>query len=132
MRTKVRTALALTAGLVFGAIGFGAPHAQTNTPMAYWVTETLQITDQVAFMNAVKAVPPTLQPYGGHYIVLGGTILPGEGLPPKRITIVAFDSFDKAREWVNDPKAAAVRAEAGKYAKSRNYTVEGAIPGSLP
>ena len=90
------------------------------------------MTDPAAFMNAIKRVPPTLQPYGGKYIVLGGKILPGEGPPPNRITIVAFDSFDKAQQWVNDPKAAAVRAEAAKYARSRNYTVEGATAGSMP
>lgn len=132
MKMQIKTALTLTAGVVIGAIGFGALRAQTNAPMAYWVTETLEITDQAAFMNAIKGVPPTLQPYGGRYIALAGKILPGEGLPPKRITIIAFDSFDKARQWVYDPKAAAVRAEAAKFAKSRNYTVEGATAGSTP
>jgi uncharacterized protein (DUF1330 family) len=132
MRTQIKTALTLTVGVFIGAIGFGALRAQTNAPMAYWVTETLETTNQAAFMNAIKAVPPTLQPYGGRYIALGGRILPGEGSPPKRITIVAFDSFDKARQWVDDPRAAAVRAEAAKYATSRNYTVEGATAGSTP
>jgi uncharacterized protein (DUF1330 family) len=132
MRTQIKSALTLTAGVVIGAIGFGTLYAQTKAPMAYWVTETLEMMDQAAFLNAIKAVPPTLQPYGGHYIVLAGKILPGEGSPPKRITIIAFENFDKAQQWVNDPKAAAARAEAANYAKSRNYTVEGATAGSTP
>jgi uncharacterized protein (DUF1330 family) len=132
VRTQIKSALTLIVGVVIGAVGFGTLHAQITAPMAYWVTETLEVLDQAAFLNAIKAVAPTLQAYGGRYIALGGKILPGEGPPPKRITIVAFDNFDKAEQWVNDPKAAAARAEAAKYAHSRNYTVEGATPGSTP
>ena len=63
--------------------------------------------------------------HGGRYIVLGGKIVPGVGSPPARITIIAFDSLQKAQEWYNDPAAVAARAEAQKYAKVRDYTVEG-------
>jgi len=63
--------------------------------------------------------------FGGHYIVLGGKITLGEGAPPRRITIIAFDSLEKAQQWFNSPVAAAARAEAQKFAKIRSYIVEG-------
>jgi uncharacterized protein (DUF1330 family) len=81
--------------------------------------------DQAAFANAIKAVPPTVQAHGGRYIVLGGKIVPGIGSPPSRITIIAFDSLEKAQEWYNDSAAVAARTEAQKYAKIRDYTVQG-------
>ena len=93
--------------------------------IAFWVTETLEVSDQAAFLNVIKAVPATLQPFGGKYIVLGGKIAPGEGSPPRRITIVAFDSLEKAQQWFDSPEAIAARTEAQKFAKIRSYFVEG-------
>ena len=125
MTTQIKLAATLASSFVFGCIGFGALHAQTKISPAFWITETLEVSDQPAFLNVIKAVPATLQPYGGQYIVLGGNIAPGEGSPPRRITIVAFDSLEKAQQWFNSPAATAARAEAQKFAKIRSYFVEG-------
>jgi uncharacterized protein (DUF1330 family) len=115
----------LAVAIVGCAMGCHELHAQTRPAPAYWITETLEVTDQAAFLKAIKAVPPIVKAHGGHYIVLGGKIVPGVGSPPPRITIIAFDSLQKAREWYDDPAAVAARAEAQKYAKVRDYTVEG-------
>jgi uncharacterized protein (DUF1330 family) len=126
MKTQIRTGVALLSGIAIGGIGFGALYAQTRAPAAYWVTETIELSDQAAFMNAIKAVFPTVQQFGGKYIVLGGKIAADVGPEPKRITIIAFESFDKAQQWLADPTARAARAEVNKHAKTRAYTVEGA------
>src|ERR1043165_3085941 len=123
MTTQIRLAAALASSFAFGCIGFGAPHAQTKMSPAFWVTETLEVSDQAAFLNVIKAVPATLQPFGGQYIVLGGKIAPGEGSPPRRITIVAFDSLEKAQQWFDSSEAIAARTEAQKFAKIRSYFV---------
>ena len=125
MTKKVKVAAALASSFVLGCIAFGALHAQTKISPAFWVTETLEVSDQAAFLNVIKGVPATLQPFGGQYIVLGGKIAPGEGSPPRRITIVAFDNLDKAQQWFDSPTATAARAEAQKFAKIRSYFVEG-------
>jgi uncharacterized protein (DUF1330 family) len=125
MKPRIHILIALLCGVVIGGVGFGALHAQTRTASAYWVTEVLEMGDQAAFMKAIEAVPPTVQPFGGHYAVLGGRIAGDVGPPPRRIAIIAFDSMDKAEKWVSDPAAAAARAEASKYAKTRSFTVEG-------
>jgi uncharacterized protein (DUF1330 family) len=106
-------------------LDFSVLHAQTKTKPAFWVTETMEVRDQASFLNAIKAVPPTVQAHGGHYIALGGTIVPGVGSPPKRITIIEFDSLAKAQAWFDDPAAVAARSEVQKYATVRDYTVEG-------
>ena len=125
MMTRTKLAVALAIGSVSCCIGLGPLRAQTKAPAAYWVTETLEVSDQAALLNAIKAVPPTIQAFGGHYIVLGGKIAPGEGLPPRRITIIAFDSMEKAQQWYDSPAALAARTEAQKFAKIRSYIVEG-------
>ena len=125
MTMPTKLAAALAGSLVFGCIGFGALHAQTKTSPAFWVTETLEVSDQAAFLNVIKGVPATLQRFGGQYIVLGGKIAPGEGSPPRRITIVAFESLEKAQQWFNSPAATAARAQAQSFAKIRSYFVEG-------
>jgi hypothetical protein len=74
MTTHIKTALALMTGVVLGGVGFGALRAQTKAQPAYWVTEVLEMRDQAAFMKAIQAVPPTVQNFGGRYIVLGGKL----------------------------------------------------------
>jgi uncharacterized protein (DUF1330 family) len=115
----------LTVAAVAWAIGGHGLRAQTKPAPAYWITETIEVTDQAAFQQAIKAVPPIVKAYGGRYVVLGGKIVPGVGSPPARITIIAFDSLEQAQAWYNDPAAVAARTEALKYAKVRDYTVQG-------
>jgi len=125
MSTAMKHRLAVAASVIVCMLGCERLHAQTKTAPAYWVTETLEVKDQAAFLNAIKAVPPIVKAHGGRYIVLGGKIVPGVGSPPARITIITFDSLDAAQKWYNDPAAVAARSEAQKYAKVRDYTVEG-------
>jgi uncharacterized protein (DUF1330 family) len=126
MTTQIKLAAILASSFVFGCIiNFSALHAQSKISPAFWVTETLEVSDQAAFLNVIKTVPATIQSFGGQYIVLGGKIAPGEGSPPRRITIVAFESLEKAQQWFNSPAATAARGEAQKLAKIRSYFVEG-------
>jgi uncharacterized protein (DUF1330 family) len=125
MSIKYRAACALTVALVMLGLTFGALHAQTKAKPAFWVTEPVEVRDQASFLNAVKAVAPTVQAHGGRYIALGGKIVPGVGSPPTRITIIEFDSLEKAQAWFDDPAALAARSEVQKYATVRDYTVEG-------
>lgn len=114
--------LLLVAGL---CLALGTVRAQSTSPKAYWVTETLEIKDQEAFLKAVMAVAPTVKQYGGRYIVLGGRIAADQGPEPKRITVIEFDTFEQARKWVASPEGTNARAEVFKHAKARSYTVEG-------
>ena len=125
MLTAMKSLLATTLAIVIYSSGCGALYAQTKTAKAYWITETLQVTDQAAFLNVIKKVPPIVKAHGGQYIVLGGRVVPGVGSAPSRITMIVFESLEAAQGWYNDPAAVAVREEAQKYAKVRDYTVEG-------
>jgi len=125
MSKTMKNRLALAAIAIGCVLGCHGANAQPKAATAYWVTETLEVKDQAAFLNAIKAVPPIVKAHGGRYIVLGGKIVPGVGSSPKRITIIQFDSLEQAEKWFNDPAAVAARTEAQKYATVRDYTVEG-------
>jgi len=125
MSKTMKNRFALAAIAIGCVLGCHGANAQPTAATAYWVTETLEVKDQAAFLNAIKAVPPIVKAHGGRYIVLGGKIVPGVGSSPKRITIIAFDSLEQAEKWFNDPAAVAARTEAQKYATVRDYTVEG-------
>jgi uncharacterized protein (DUF1330 family) len=125
MTTHIKTAVALMIGIVLGGVGFGALHAQTKAPPAYWVTEVLETRDRAAFMKAVHEVQPTVQKFNGRYIVFGGELAADVGPLPKRVAIIAFDSLDNAQKWLSDPTAKGLRREVNKHAKTRAYIVEG-------
>jgi len=125
MTTHIKTALALMIGIVLGGVGFGALHAQTKAPPAYWVTEVLEMRDRAAFMKAIHTVQPTVQKFSGRYIVFGGELTADVGPVPKRVAIIAFDSMDNAQRWLSDPTAKGLRYEVNKHAKTRAYAVEG-------
>jgi uncharacterized protein (DUF1330 family) len=125
MTKFVDMAFALTIGIVLGGAGLSVLHAQTKVTPAYWVTEVIEMQDQAAFMKGIPAVSQTVPKFGGRYIVLGGKLAADVGPEPKRITIIAFDSMDKAQAWLHDPTATAARDAIKKYAKTRSYTVEG-------
>jgi uncharacterized protein (DUF1330 family) len=125
MTTHIKTALALMIGIVLGGVGFGALHAQTKAPAAYWVAEVVEMHDRAAVMRAIHAVQPTVQKFGGRYIVFGGELAADVGALPKRVAIIAFDSMDNAQRWLSDPTAKGLRREVNKHAKTRAYIVEG-------
>jgi len=95
-------------GVVLGGVSFSTLSAQTKAPAAYWVTEVLELQDQAAFMTAIQAESPTVQQFGGRYIVLGGKLTADVGPVPKRITIIAAN-FEPAigGKWLQTLKEVA-------------------------
>jgi uncharacterized protein (DUF1330 family) len=66
---------------------------------AYVVVE-IEITDPETYGRYVQQVQPSLDAYGGRFVVRGGQAETLEGdWSPKRIVIAQFDSAEKAREW---------------------------------
>jgi uncharacterized protein (DUF1330 family) len=56
--------------------------------------------DELIFSEYLKAVPATLQPFGGKFIVRGGTLRLLEGeWPHPRFVIIEFPSREAAERW---------------------------------
>jgi uncharacterized protein (DUF1330 family) len=68
--------------------------------MAAYVIVNVEVTDPVMYARYREAVPPTIAKYGGRFLVRGGRAESLEGAwEPKRVVVVEFPSFERAREW---------------------------------
>ncbi|MDE0308622.1 MAG: DUF1330 domain-containing protein [Acidiferrobacterales bacterium] len=68
--------------------------------MAGYVVVQVDIHDPEGFAVYAAMVPPTLESYGGRYLVRGGDFETVEGeWNPKRLVIIEFDSVEQARKW---------------------------------
>ena len=126
MTPKLKISTAVLTGMAIGAVCVHTLHAQAKMPMAYVVSEPIEIKDQTLFMQAVKDANTKHKANGGRYLAIGGKIGAVAGDAPKRITIIAFDSFEKARQWFASAEYAQINATFEKSGKTRTYIVEGA------
>ena len=129
MKTHLKLALAVLAGLSIGVAGAAAIHAQqTKTPPGYVIAE-VEIKDPTALHKYGEKAPQIVASFNGHYVVRGGDVQALEGEPPKGyIVVIGFDSVQKAREWYDSPAYAAIRPFRQSSTKSRLFIVEGEAP----
>ena len=129
MKTHLKLALAVLAGVLIGVAGARAIHAQrAKTPPGYVIAE-VEITDPTTLQKYGEKAPQIVESFNGHYVVRGGDIQALEGEPPKGyIVVIGFDSVQKAREWYDSPAYAAIRPFRQKSTKSRLFIVEGEAP----
>jgi uncharacterized protein (DUF1330 family) len=68
--------------------------------MAAYVIADVDVTDPIKFEQYRSQVGPTIEKYGGKYIVRGGSAVKVEGSwDPQRLVIIEFESMERAREW---------------------------------
>jgi uncharacterized protein (DUF1330 family) len=123
MKTNYKVAIALVVGAAIGGAAIQGLHAQ-STPKAYVVTE-IEVIDQEAQAAYLPKVGEVIKSTGGTYLARGGKIVALEGEAPKRMTIVVYDSLEKAQASRNSPAWAALSAERSKAIKTKSYVTEG-------
>jgi uncharacterized protein (DUF1330 family) len=123
MKANFKVAIALVAGAVIGGAAIQGLHAQV-TPKAYVVTE-IEVINQEAQDAYIPKVGEVIKSTGGAYVARGGKIVALEGEAPKRVTIVVYDSLEKAQASRNSPAWAALGAERNKAIKAKSYAIEG-------
>jgi uncharacterized protein (DUF1330 family) len=130
MKTNLKLALAVLAGV---SIGIGCArmiHAQqTKTRPAYVIAE-VEVTDPTNLKKYSDKAPEIVASFNGRYVVRGGGKIQAlEGEPPKGfIVVIGFDSAEKAREWYDSPAYAAIRPFRQSSTKSRIFIAEGVAP----
>jgi len=124
MKTRYVVALAVVTGFGFGAIAVQGLHAQA-TPKAYVVTE-IEVINQEAQNAYLPKVGAVIKSTGGTYLARGAKIVALEGgEAPKRVTIVVYDSLEKAQASRKSPAWTALKAERDKALKAKSYVIEG-------
>ena len=69
--------------------------------MAYgYVIAQITVHDADSYKNYVKLVQPTIELFGGEFLVRGGKSENFEGTPPgDRNVIIRFPSYQAAQDW---------------------------------
>lgn len=83
--------------------------------MAAYLVVDIDVTNPTQFEEYKKLAPAAIAKYGGRYIIRGGAYEALEGnWAPQRLTIVEFDSMEKARAFYTSPEYTdAIKARAG-------------------
>ena len=124
MKTQFAVALSLLVGAAVGAVAIDTLHAQ-STPKAYVVTE-IEIINPEAQATYLPKVGEVIKSSGGTYLARGGKIVMLEGSDaPKRVTIVAYDSLEKAQASRNSDGWKVLSADHAKAIKARSWVTEG-------
>lgn len=118
----------MLAGAALGGIAVQIASAQAKPP-AYVIAE-VSITDQDRYMKEfLPARAKAIAESGGRYIVRGGNAISVRGAPPAgRVIVVQYDSFDKARAFIESAAFKDSQALGDKYANIRIFAVEGVAP----
>ena len=95
--------------------------------MAAYLVVDIDVTNPVQFEEYKKLAPAAIDKYGGRYLIRGGAYEAIEGnWKPQRLTIVEFDSMEKAKVFYTSPEyQVAIKARAGA-ANFKALLVQGA------
>ena len=69
-------------------------------PKGYWIL-SIEVTQQEPFMAYASQTGPTLQKYGGRFLVRAGNFQSVEGQARSRNTIIEFPSYQAALDCWN-------------------------------
>lgn len=94
--------------------------------VAGYVIVDLEVTDPEAFNEYRQQVAPTIEAYGGRYLVRGGSVETVEGeWKPKRVVVLEFPSVQRAKEWWSSEEYREPKALRQRAAETHLIIVEG-------
>lgn len=125
MKSYQAIGIGVFCGFGLGAFAIQALHAQAKPP-AYAVVE-IDVSNPDAFAKEYAPLAlKNLTAAGAKYLARGGKTATIEGAAPaSRVTVLAFDSLDKAQAAFASAAYKEDRKIGDKYAKFRIFAVEG-------
>jgi len=94
--------------------------------MAAYIIADVEITDPVRYAEYIKVVPETIARHGGRFVARGGRTETLEGSwSPKRIVVLEFPTFERAKEWWASEDYRAPKALRQSASISRLIVVQG-------
>jgi uncharacterized protein (DUF1330 family) len=124
MNRSLTLGLGMLLGAALGAAAVNGLHAQGKTPGAYAILDISEVVDAAAMKTIVAKASASVKAGGGEYLARTDKITALNGVPPKRVVILAFDSTDAAKAWYNSPAQQEINAMAEKALKQRWYVVD--------
>ena len=94
--------------------------------MAGYILVQVEIHDPVGFAKYRDMVPPTLEAYGGRYLVRGGDTETLEGdWNPSRLVVIEFDNVEQAKLWWDSKEYASAKKLRHETATSTMIVAQG-------
>ena len=124
MRTQYLLTLVVAAGLGIAATAIHGLHAQSKAPV-YAVVDIGEIADPEGYKAISQVANADMPNAGGRYLARTDKIIAVDGTAPKRFSIIAFDSLEKAQAWYNSPEMNKISEIRKKTIKARVFFVEG-------
>jgi len=94
--------------------------------MKGYVVAQIQITDQKTYDDYRAQVLPTIERYGGKFLVRGGRAEAVEGPAAGRMVVLEFPSYDQAKTWYHSAEYSPLAALRQSAASGQLVLVEGA------
>jgi uncharacterized protein (DUF1330 family) len=123
MKPHITFLLTLIAGIGIGAAAVQGLHAQAKLK-AYTVVES-EVLDNAALAPYRAAVAPVIRAGGGRTFTAGGRIVGITGEPPKRVSVIEWDSVEQVQAFLNSTAykgTAPLQEKALRF--TRGYIVE--------
>ncbi len=77
--------------------------------MSAYVVVSVEVADAETYTEYSRQVPATLEPYGGQFLVRGGSTESLEGAwPSPRMVILQFPDVEQAKAWHASPAYQAI------------------------
>jgi uncharacterized protein (DUF1330 family) len=127
MNRSLTFGLGIFVGAALGAAAVNGLHAQGKTPGVYAILDVSEVVDASVMKSIVAKGIGSVKAGGGEYLARTDKITALDGVPPKRIVIIAFDNTDAAKAWYNSPAQQEVNAMAEKALKQRWFVVDSAM-----
>ncbi len=95
--------------------------------MSALVIVDIEVTDPDRYEDYKRLASASIAAHGGRYLVRGGRseVLDGSWTP-RRLVVLEFDSFEKAKAWRESPEYAEAKKVREGCARSNMIVVEGA------
>ena len=94
--------------------------------MRAYVLAEIEVTNPDGYKGYASQVVPTIEKYGGRFLVRGGAVHALEGdWPTRRRVIIEFPSVEAARKWWDSPEYQKPKALRRANSQGRLLLLEG-------
>ena len=94
--------------------------------MSGYVIANINVKNPEAYKEYVGKVKPTVEKFGGEYLVRNGEfkVIDGEWKHPRTV-VIKFPSYDKAMEWYNSAEYKPIKQIRLDNAESNGMIIQG-------
>ncbi len=90
---------------------------------SYLIAE-FNILDATSWKNFTDAARPIVEAHGGEFVSLRARVVPLIGEPPENVTVIMFESLEKAQTYFHSPEYQGIIPLRDAAANYRAYIVE--------